>query len=103
MGIRYRNAPHFWTPHRPLSQRAQQQITLSIVRAYFRFCDECSIYPHYLANHLLLMAWIAERRIEMEAGPDIGFRPTGISGAERDGWDDLIGQPSQGPLACEGV
>lgn len=76
---------------RPLSPKAQQQIRLATARAYFRFCSECSTYPQNVANYLLLMDWIDERRIEMEAEGRRYWVPTDWDfwQAVRDCWDDL--------------
>src|ERR1700756_685409 len=91
---------------RQLSQKAQQQIRLATARAYFRVCSECSTYPQNVANYLLLMDWIDERRIEMEAEGRRYWVP-GLHDFELamwDCWDDLVGQPSHAcALACEGV
>lgn len=94
-GPRFRRPPRRNTSARrprPLSQREQQQIRLATVRAYFRFCDECSMYPHNLANYLLLTHWIDERRIEMEAQGRRHWVPNDWDfwRAERDCWDDLV-------------
>jgi hypothetical protein len=51
----------------PLSAKAEKQIRVATARAYFRFCNECSTYSHNLSNYFLLMHWIDERRIEMQA------------------------------------
>jgi hypothetical protein len=78
----------------PLSQREQQQIRLVTARAYFRFCSECSMYPHNLANYLLLMDWTDERRIEMQAEGRRHWVPSvrDFEQAMRDCWDDLVKQ-----------
>ena len=49
------------------------------------------MYPHNLANYLLLMDWIDERRIEMEAEGRRYWVPTDCDfwQAMRDCWDDL--------------
>jgi hypothetical protein len=82
----------------PLSPKAEQEIRLATARAYFRFCNECSMYPHNLANYLLLMDWIDERRIEMEAEGRRYWVPTNrdFERAVRDCWDDLVK-----PTHCE--
>ena len=76
---------------RPLSKRDQQLIRIATARAYFRFCDECSAYPHNLANYLTIMGWIDERRIEMLAEGRRHWVPTheDFWQAVRDCWDDL--------------
>ena len=76
---------------RPLGQRDQQQIRVATARAYFRFCNECSTYLHNLANYLMLMEWIDERRIEMQAEGRRYWVPTDWDfwQAVRDCWDDL--------------
>jgi hypothetical protein len=76
----------------PISQKAQHQIRVAAVRAYFRFCDECPTYPHNMTNYLMLMAWVDERRIEMEAEGRRYWVPTDRDfwQAERDCWDDLV-------------
>jgi hypothetical protein len=67
MGARYGNKLHVGTPHLPLSQRDQQRISVATIIAYSRFRRECLAYHHTLANYLMLMHWIDERRIEMQA------------------------------------
>jgi hypothetical protein len=104
MGARHDNEPGnsstiVMTPSkrtRPLSQREQQLIRLATARAYITFCNECSTYLHNLANYLMLMDWIDERRIEMQAEGRRYWVPT-----QRDYWlavwdcgNDLVGQPS---------
>jgi len=76
----------------PLSQKKQQQIRVATQRAYFSFCGECSAYHHNLTNYFLLMAWIGERRIEMEAEGRRYWVPTDLDfwQAIRDCWDDLV-------------
>jgi hypothetical protein len=76
----------------PLSQREQLQIRCATARAYFRFCNECSAYPHNLANYLTIMDWIDERRIEMlaEGRPRWVLSEHDYWQAMRDCWDDLV-------------
>jgi hypothetical protein len=76
---------------RPLSQREQQRITAATTRAYFRFCNECSAYHHSVGNYLMLMDWIDERRIEMQAEGRRYWVPSirDFEQAMRDCWDDL--------------
>jgi hypothetical protein len=93
-GPQFRRPPHRNTTAKrtgPLSQTAQQQIRVATARAYFRFCNECSTYLHNLAN-LLLIDWIDERRIEMEAEGRRYWVPTDRDfwQAVRDCWDDLV-------------
>lgn len=77
---------------RPLSQKEQQRVRAATSRAYFRFCSECSTYPQNVANYLLLMDWIDERRIEMLADGRRYWVPTthDFEQAERDRWDDWV-------------
>jgi hypothetical protein len=77
---------------RPLSAKVEQQIRVATLRAYFRFCDECSTYPHNLTNYLTIMGWIDERRIEMEAEGRRYWVPTDgdFWQAVRDCGDDLV-------------
>lgn len=77
---------------RPLSRKDQQRIRLATARAYFRFCNECSMYPHNLRNYLTLMVWVDERRIEMVAEGRRYWVPTewDLWQAFRDCWDDLF-------------
>ena len=81
---------------RPLSQRAQQQISVATTIAYSRFRCECSQYHHSLGNYLMLMGWIDERRIEMQAEGRRLWVPSirDFEQAMRDCWDDLVGQPA---------
>jgi hypothetical protein len=76
---------------RPLSQKSQQQIRVATARAYFRFCNECPTCPHNMVNYLMLMDWIDERRIEMEAEGRRHWVPSvrDFEQAMRDCWDDL--------------
>jgi hypothetical protein len=76
----------------PLSPKVEQQIRLATVRAYITFCNECSTYPNNLANYLLLMDWIDERRIEMQAEGRRYWVPSvrDFEQAMRDCWDDLV-------------
>ena len=76
---------------RPLSQRAQQQISVATIIAYSRFRREGSAYRHTLANYLMLMHWIDERRIEMQAEGRRHWVPSvrDFEQAMRDCWDDL--------------
>lgn len=102
MGARHDNEPYnsparVMTPSkrtRPLSHKAQQQLRLATARAYFRFCKECSTYPHNVANYLLLVGWIDERRIEMLAEGRRHWVPTDWDfwQAMRDCWDDLANE-----------
>ena len=75
----------------PLSQRAEQRISVATIIAYSRFRRECLAYRHTLANYLMLMAWIDERRIEMQAEGRRYWVPTDRDfwQAMRDCWDDL--------------
>jgi hypothetical protein len=75
----------------PLNQREQQQIRIATTHAYFRFCDDCSTYPHNVTNYLTIMDWIDERRIEMQAEGRRYWVPTDWDfwQAVRDWWDDL--------------
>jgi hypothetical protein len=69
-GPQFRRPPRRNTSARrtgPLSQRAQQRISVATITAYSRFRREVSAYHHTLANYLMLMHWIDERRIEMQA------------------------------------
>jgi hypothetical protein len=86
---------------RQLSQKAQQQIRLATARAYFRSCSECSTYPQNVANYLLLIDWIDERRIEMEAEGRRYWVPTfwDFWQAMRDCWDDLV-KPESSEVAA---
>jgi len=56
------------------------------------FRRECLVYHHTLANYLLLMDWIDERRIEMQAEGRRYWVPTegDFWQAMRDCWDDLV-------------
>jgi hypothetical protein len=76
---------------RPLSQRARQQISVATIIAYSRFRREVSAYHHTLANYLMLMAWIDERRIEMQAEGRRHWVPSvrDFEQAMQDCWDDL--------------
>jgi hypothetical protein len=65
-----------------------------------------SVEPMIMVNYLMLMDWIDERRIEMQAEGRRHWVPSSwdFEQAMRDCWDDLVGQPSQAcALACEGV
>jgi hypothetical protein len=91
---------------RPLTQRAQQRVSLATTIAYSRFRCECSAYHHTLANYLMLMHWIDERRIEMQAEGRRHWISSvrDFEQAMRDCWDDLVREPSHGcALACDGV
>jgi len=81
---------------RPLSQRDQQRISVVTTLAYHRFRCECSAYHHTLGNYLMLMHWIDERRIEMQAKGRRHWVPSvrDFEQAMRDCRDDLIGQPA---------
>jgi len=76
---------------RPLSQRDQQRISVATTLAYHRFRCEYPAYHHTLGNYLMLMHWMDERRIEMQAEgrrywvPSVGD----FEQAMRDCWDDL--------------
>jgi hypothetical protein len=72
--------------------KAEQQIRLATVRAYFNFCHEYSTYPHNVANYFTIMDWIDERRIEMEAEGRRYWVPSDgdFWKAVRDCWDDLL-------------
>ena len=76
---------------RPLTQRAQQRVSLATTIAYSRFRCECSAYHHTLGNYLMLMHWIDERRIEMQAEGRRHWVPSvrDFEQAMRDCWDDL--------------
>ena len=80
----------------PLSQRDQQRISVATTLAYHRFRCECSAYHHTLGNYLMLMHWIDERRIEMQAEGRRHWVPSvrDFEQAMRDCWDDLVGQPA---------
>ena len=91
---------------RPLSQKSQQRIRVATTLAYHRFHCESSRYHHTTANYLMLMDWIDERRIEMQAEGRRHWVPStrDFERAMWDCWDDLVGQPSHAcALACEGV
>lgn len=76
---------------RPLSQREQMQISVATRLAYHRFRCESSTYHHSIGNYLMLMDWIDERRIEMQAEGRRYWVPTDWDfwQAVRDCWDDL--------------
>ena len=76
---------------RPLSQRAQRQNSMATTLAYHGFRRESSRYHHTIANYLMLMDWIDERRIEMQAEGRRYWVPTDwdFRQALRDCWDDL--------------
>ena len=78
----------------PLSLRDQQRISVATTIAYSRFRRECLAYHHTLANYLMLMAWIDERRIEMQAEGRRHWVPSvrDFEQAMRDCWDDLVKQ-----------
>ena len=91
---------------RPLSQKVRQRVRVATTIAYSRFRCECSAYHHTLANYLMLMDRIDERRIEMHAEGRPHWVPSmrDFERAMWDCWDDLVGQPSHAcALACEGV
>jgi len=75
----------------PLSLRDQQRISVATTIAYSRFRRECLAYHHTLANYLMLMHWIDERRIEMQAEGRRHWVPSvrDFEQAMRDCWDDL--------------
>jgi len=75
-----------------LSQKVQQRIRVATIFAYSRFCRECLAYHHTLANYLMLMDWIDERRIEMQAEGRRHWVPSmrDFEQAMRDCWDDLV-------------
>jgi hypothetical protein len=83
---------------RPLSQRDQQRISVATIIAYSRFRRECLAYHHTLANYLMLMHWIDERRIEMHAEGRRHWVPSvrDFEQAMRDCRDDLVREPSYG-------
>ena len=76
---------------RPLSQKSQQRISIATTMAYSRFRRECLAYHHSLANYLMLMDWIDDRRIEMLAEGRRYWVPSvrDFEQARRDCWDDL--------------
>ena len=76
----------------PLSQKAQQRIRVATTLAYHRFRCESSRYHHTIANYLMLMGWIDERRIEMLAEGRRHWVPSlwEFEQAMRDCWDDLV-------------
>jgi hypothetical protein len=77
---------------RSLSQKAQQRNRIATTLAYHRFRCESSRYQHTLANYLMLMDWIDERRIEMQAEGRRHWVPSSwdFEQALRDCWDDLV-------------
>ena len=79
---------------RPLSQRSQWQNSIATTLAYHRFRRESSRYHHTIANYLMLMDWIDERRIEMQAEGRRFWVPSvrDVEQAMRDCWDDLVKQ-----------
>ena len=79
---------------RPLSPKAEQQISVATIIAYSRFRRECLEYDHTLANYLMLMHWIDQRRIEMQAEGRRHWVPSprDFEQAMRDCWDDLVKQ-----------
>ena len=82
------------TRTRLLSDKAQQQIKVATTLAYHKFRCECSVYHHTLGNYLMLMHWIDERRIEMQAEGRRYWVPSvrDFEQALRDCWDDLVKQ-----------
>ena len=93
-GPQFRRPPRRNTSARrtgPLSQREQQQISVASIIAYSRFRCECSQYHHSLGNYLMLMDWIDERRIEMQAEGRRHWVPSvrDFEQAMRYCWDDL--------------
>lgn len=92
--VHKRDQPTTSSKTRQLSQRDQQRIKAATARAYFSFCGECSAYHHTLANYLILMDWIDERRIEMQAEGRRYWVPSvrDFEQAMRDCWDDLVKQ-----------
>jgi hypothetical protein len=78
------------------AQSAQKRISVATIIAYSRFRRECLAYHHSLANYLMLMHWIDERRIEMQAEGRRHWVPSirDFEQAMRDCWDDLVGQPA---------
>lgn len=79
---------------RPPSQREQQQIRVATTIAYSRFRRESSRYHHTIGNYLMLMDWIDERRIEMQAEGRRFWVPSvrDFEQAMRDSWEDLVKQ-----------
>ena len=88
---------------RQLSQRTQQQMSVATIIAYSRFRCECSAYHHTLGNYLMLMHWIDERRIEMQAEGRQHWVPSvrDFEQAMRDCWDDLVKSQSSEVLNAE--
>jgi hypothetical protein len=80
------------TRTRQLSQKTQQRIRVATTISYSRFRSECSSYHHTLANYLMLMDWIDQRRIEMQADGRRHWVPSSwdFEQAMRDCWDDLV-------------
>ncbi len=60
--------------------------------AHDRFRRESSGYHHNIGNYLLIMDWIAQRRIEMQAEGGRYWVPSDRDfwKAMRDCWDDLV-------------
>jgi hypothetical protein len=60
------------------------------------------MYPHNLTNYFLVMGWIDERRIEMEAEGRRYWVPTDGDywEAMRDCWDDLVKSLSLESNSC---
>ena len=86
----------------PLSRRDQQRISVATTLAYHRFRCECSAYHHTLGNYLMLMHWIDERRIEMQAEGRRHWVPSvrDFEQAMRDCWDDLVREPQPHLRSC---
>jgi hypothetical protein len=102
-GPQFRRPPRRNTSARrtgPLSQREQQQIRVATALAYQQFRCESSRYHHTIGNYLMLMDWIEERRIEMQAEGRQHWVPLmrDFERAMWDCWDDLVQCPETQPL-----